>query len=463
MDTAHSDDGASTTLGFFLHGIPAVYVQTEIQFSINRTMSDYVTSAVEGRAVDFSKRRTAEAYELFVTPLHELRHFHDALLSPALFKLFIQHSARLLLLLRLPEFLTDLNPHDLPFVKGKPIPQGINPSASAIIHLIHELDIAYGQEAKVLHKHQTFLGGIPISITHLLEANAVASELFHLIVSHGSTAAECYYAEVIRGLPPVYNILLNTFASIEPDFSRALIALHLAVSHSLYTSEDPVGAFCQFANEYKASLDGFFERHCPPTISRQVRDDRSLEKYIDNLKINRIELGASRPNPAIMGMEAPEPKEGGPWPKWEAFPRLMYDIRSALAAKYLDEFQMDSNKYFRRTDEMPLPPVVFWPSRIGNIGEVVCISESILGKLGYEWYTIRAGSEADTVVAGISHWMLRRKSFLNFGFVDVLMLAYYWYCLLFSDKPSVLYHTAIDEVYLDIFRKSFGWMPKATS
>ena len=83
------------TLGFFRQGIPVLFIKNDAMFRSLNLPDDYSKLLDEdGRAIPglaFGDDEVA-AFERFATILHELRHFHDALLCRPLFdKFLLQH------------------------------------------------------------------------------------------------------------------------------------------------------------------------------------------------------------------------------------------------------------------------------------------------------------------------------------------------------------------------------------
>ena len=85
---------AEVTLGLFVHGIPAIFTPITVAMGIDPRLRSYLRFYREGRRGDVTTsvpwdQQLCEGYELLVAPIHETRHFHDALLSWHLFELFL--------------------------------------------------------------------------------------------------------------------------------------------------------------------------------------------------------------------------------------------------------------------------------------------------------------------------------------------------------------------------------------
>jgi hypothetical protein len=448
MTRNHSQNPLFTTLGFFMQGLPAIFVQSEIVFIRYPSMSHYIETAAETRSPDFSTEAILKGYELFITFNHELRHFHDALLSRPLFKLFMLQNARLWHVLQLPSHISNLTETDLPFREGKAIRASVTPFGRFLIDEIRSSDRACHEQQQRLWKPRRCLGCFTISLVDLLEANAVATELLYLLVAHDMPSAEQYYRRVICHLPPEYNKLLKKFVDLAGDFVQALVALHLAVVYCLYGSDDPVARFCVVADEYANRPDTFSDHYNPQAVSHLFECEVELEKWAKDHK-----LVSSTPE----GDVPVGPREG--WlGEMDTFNELIYGARKALIDKYVFNFRMNASHYFKRTNELPLPPVVFWPCEVRPDGQAMVVPEGIFRDISTELYMIRGGKDREgdgnVILAGIGPYMTR-KPFLAYEHLDMHMLAYYWYRMLFVDHDSEVYSPAIDEMYKDAFAQFF--------
>ena len=113
---------------------------------------------------------------------------------------------------------------------------------------------------------------------------------------------------------------------------------------------------------------------------------------------------------------------------------------------------------FHRTNEMPLPPTVFWPGEVRRGELAFMVREGIFRDPDAECYVIRGQDDErgdPVIIAGIRPY-LTRTPFVAYPVVDMHMLAYYFYRMLFSERNSEIYSPAIDEVYEGIFVKFFN-------
>ena len=435
------------TLGFYMQGLPAIFVRTEIVFVADPNLSHYIVRAVEKGKPDFSTDEVLKGCELFLTYSHELRHFHDALLSRPLFKLFMLQNTRLWNITQLPNHLSGLCETDLPFRYGEAIRANVSTFGWFLINQVHKADQAYAEQQRSLYRSRRCLGKLTISLVDLLEANAMVAELLHLSVDHGVPSAEQYYRRGVCQLPPEYNKLLNAFISLADDFLRGLVALQLAVAYCLYGSDDPVARFCRLADEYARGPGGFTDRYNPQAIGQLFDDEAELEEWVND---HRLVCSGPKDEVEALGNEA--------WfQEMTRFREHVYAARKALISKYVNEFQMNAADYYHRTNELPLPPVVFWPGDVGPDGQAMVVAEDILRNLDRELYMIRGGESVrgdQVILAGIAPYMIRTP-FVRYEVVDTHMLAYYWYRMLFTKRCSEVYSPVIDNVYEDLFVQRF--------
>lgn len=452
----HALGQSSTALGYFMRGVPALFIRTKIAFGEDPDQSEYIRAYREAiasqRPPDFSHPVILRGYESFITVTHELRHFHDALLCLPLFNLFIIQTARLWRVTQLVGEITGLKVHDLPLPLRKKSKARISEWGQSLVDSILATEHAYGQKHRQLYRTHECLGHLRVSLDHVLEANAVTAELLHLIVAHGTDSAELYYRNVIRNLPSIYSDLLHSFIEIAPDFQSAVVALHLSASISLYVSDDPSSMFCNVAAEFAARPSDFFKTFNPSFVSDWFsKNEAKVEAFASAHKLM-----------ADDGTIVPQNQQDETWyNQLKSFHVRVYDARRLLITKYIHEFQMNANAYFERTAEMPLPPIVFWPAETTAAGETVAVTEEslrhICGGGDDQYYVIRGGPVASErlVVAGILPYF-RRKAFVDLPVVDMLMLSNYLFHALFVPGTEEIYSREIDEMYESALYKNFG-------
>lgn len=439
-----------------MQGLSAIFIRTEIAIAADPDQVQYLDAHNEAmasqRPPDFRNVHILRGYERFITLNHELRHFHDALLCLPLFKLFLIQNGRLWRVMQLPEQIEGLNESQLPLMPFKSGQAKINAHGHRIIASIHHAESAFHNQHRLLFAPRTCLGKLTISLSHVLEANAITTELLHLIVVHGIESTAEYYERIIRYLPSVYSDLINAFVSLSKDLESAIVALHMSASIALYLAEDPVELFCTVTEEFAARPGAFFDRYNPELIAGWFSETESkVEAFARGHRL------ISATGESIVAGDGDED-----WYKEQLrFHDLVYDARKLLITKYIHEFKMDARNYFQRTTELPLPPIVFWPGEVGRAVEVMTVSEELLGRafgdVKDDCYVIRGGPSSDgpVVVAGILPYF-GHKPFVAPPVIDMQMLAHYWFLSLFSSETGEVYSSTIDEVYEDLLYRSFG-------
>ncbi len=450
MRTAHDSpqNRLHATLGFFMQGLPVIFVRTETVFAIDPYLSRYLKAAMGGGMPDFTEDALLKGFEQFITSSHELRHFHDALLSRPLFRLFMLQNSRFWRVLQLPGNISGLTAADLPLQNGKAIQADVTPFGLSLIGEVQEADRLYNMERRRLYKTHTCKNDLTVSMVDLLEADAIAAELLYILVSHNAASAEQYYRQVVCQLPIEYNKLVNVFVDHAGSFDQAIVSLHLAVAHSLYGSDDPASSFCKVIEDYLARPDGFVDRYGPQAIGELFGGEPALEEWVMSHRVVGMDALAERP------VQAPNEL----LEEMLGFHRNIYAARKLLIETYIKNFEMNAFDYYQRTDELPLPPIVFWPGEISEAGQGINVREDMLQQFGLDMYMIRGGDweRGDLrVVAGIGPYGLR-KPFLDYRLVDLHMLAYYWYRRLFTETDSEVYSPLVDEMYEALLRESFG-------
>ena len=93
MSRHHSDSPLERTLGYFLQGIPVIFIEIETALRSNPHLDAYLNffQVCEDQQIKDPPLtpQLCRGYEHFVTGLHEIRHFHDALLCRPIFEQFL--------------------------------------------------------------------------------------------------------------------------------------------------------------------------------------------------------------------------------------------------------------------------------------------------------------------------------------------------------------------------------------
>ena len=239
-----------------------------------------------------------------------------------------------------------------------------------LIEAIYRIENEFHSQHQRLFAKRTCLGKVPISLSHILEANAITTELLHVLVAHGKGCTLDYYTRVICHLPSVYSELLGAFIEISDDFQSSIVALQIAASTALYLAEDPTALFCSIAGEFAANRATFFSRFNPIFIAGWFAKTEPL-------------VPAFARSPRLVDAKGDISQLARMMRQWFQdqcrFHDILYEARQLLFSKYIKDFEMDAKMYFDRTSDLPLPPIVFWLERLLLTAKVLPFTKIPLG------------------------------------------------------------------------------------
>jgi hypothetical protein len=238
MSRHHSNFLHQKTLGYFSQGIPVVFLEIESIFGSNTDALEYLglyEAYERGRIKDPALTPAlCRGYEHSVAVLHEIRHFHDALLCRPLFEHFLLRNE---ISWSMAQLLRSM-PHDM-----DRIPINWSDSRLAESHharlfkeLIFRADETYFSKFQELNSSSICLGR-EINLDYLFETNAIITELMQLYKTLGIRSMRDYYAHVVSSLQdPQYALLLECFCELYGDLVPAVMALYAAIPFCLYSS-----------------------------------------------------------------------------------------------------------------------------------------------------------------------------------------------------------------------------------
>lgn len=445
-------------LGFFLRGIPVIFVRSDIALRSNNSMLhylDFYRKCQKNQKYDHSfTDDLCTGYESFVAPLHEIRHFHDALLSRDLFQLFLLQNEKLWYAFQLIGNLT-VGKDDLPLdLNSDSIKRRATAQASVVIDAMRESEARFAARHDELFREPDLLNGKPIYLSHLLETNAVVCELLNLRQVHGEAAAERYYRDKVIPLGacyPQYTMLLEYFTEVYGALTSAMATLYFIISYCLYQYDGhPVKVFCSMARESVTDRDRLLQRCGPQSLQKLFDKEAELEEAVNKVRlVNPLTRVALQPVYSDFINDLID------------FPRSIYRCRKDLVTTYVNEWKYRADLYFEKLDKLPLPPLLFYPEEEeAAAGRSLGAYESDLKKRAIRYYMIR-GQPEDTdlfVIAGLVDPAGLHAS-VSFDVADMHLLSEYCRWALFERKDKgrkdILYSTIVDEVYDKIFRKHF--------
>jgi hypothetical protein len=245
----NSDQTLRRTLGFFRQGIPVLFIKNDAMFRSFDVSDDYFKLLDEdGGAkpgLTFGDDEVV-AFERFATMLHELRHFHDALLCQPLFDKFLLQQKITWYTLQLINRLA----------RYRYLPRQVtDPIWNRDLGLATLKRMLLDADADLYDRHPELerpllIDGDEVTLDHLLEASAITTELLHLYAVHGQEAMEAYYRKVVAEADELYYLLAKKFVALQGgDITSGVSALYCAVAISLYGSNTPVQRFASLFSD----------------------------------------------------------------------------------------------------------------------------------------------------------------------------------------------------------------------
>lgn len=442
MSKSSSTNKLLNTLGFFFQGVPVIFIKSDITLRVDPLLNEYLANYRKSKgepnySLDFSNERLCRGYESVITTAHELRHFHDALLSKSLFELFLLQAKRNLYVAQLSKQIR-VSPGDLPMrVNEKSL--GMSPEAIAFVQEMARLGARYQAWYGEVWSKGCWLGKTTINLKFLLETNGVLSELIHLIVDHGIPAAEEYYENIIFHLPLEYSYLLGYVKDRCGKLLNAISILYITIPFCLYGADNPTEEFASLITKFENNLEGLHGVCNPDSLKECFRNEQSLHD-----RISKIRLLSS-------AGEISEP------PDFLRLHTIMYECRKTLIHKYVKEFNYNGQVYCERLFELPTPPILFFPDRSGpSQNSIVGVPEGELKRHKTDYYVIRGqgGPLGDSVVLAGLMAVPGSQPSISFGQADWCLASRYFYSRLF-ENAGILYSDLVDEVYERVFTAHF--------
>lgn len=425
------------TLGFFRHGIPVVFIKNDAMFRTFDHPNEYFKLLDENGAAKpglmFGDDEVA-AFEGFATTLHELRHFHDALLCRPLFdKFLLQHKITwyiLQLINRLARY------HYLPR-HGTDSVWDRDPILTTLKRMLLDADEDLYNQHPELETAST-ISGDEVTFDHLLEASAIATELLHLYVVHGREAMEVYYRKAVAKTDRLYHLLAAKFVALQGgDITAGVSALYCAVAISLYGSHTPIQRFARLFSDLETG-----QTEIQAEIRAWLLDPFPAEEVLQRAVFSET----------LQDLESGDSIHFDTHPAMEELAHLhhtLYGARRMMIDVYVKQFRYLASKYVEHLHELPAPPILFYPIEADNPATVVpaVLEADIKNSIG-DYYLI-AGYDDDirrVALAGLRAMPLTRPC-VRFEVVDMILFANFCYGYLFQGREEC-YSRGIDEQYL---------------
>jgi hypothetical protein len=409
-----------TTLGFFIDGVPVIFVRSDIVHKANPLMREYLEFYVRSRgdeslSAQFSGRCHYEGFALMATFVHETRHFHDALLSPLLFELFLLHAKQNMCALQLLTEISTLAPKDLPSTPENLVKK-LSSRGRLLLSSLDNYQRSFGSRYKDVMKVSK-VAGKPVSVVTLLETSAMLMELFTVVNVHGTEAAKRYYQEEVATLEDDYHLLIDIVVQEIPDFLLALSILYHLTNLCLYSANDGASRMAHILSIGGAKNDIWLSFASPQKVRDAFDHEDALAGRISRMVVGDPDTGEKF---QIEAIEDPFLREV------MALPQRIYMCRSQLISKYLHEFECNPITYIERTDELPMPPVVFFPAE-GNASHISAVAASEFALRGAQYYTLvgQPMSNGDTAVIAGMVPVPNAKPCIAFEVADMMLLGRY--------------------------------------
>jgi hypothetical protein len=438
----NTDQTLRRTLGFFRQGIPALFIKNDAMFRSFDLSDEYFKLLGEDGGAKpglaFGDDEVA-AFERFATLLHELRHFHDALLCQPLFdKFLLQHKITwytLQILNRLAQY------RDLPREVTDPI-WDRDPGLVKLKRMLLDAD------AELYDRHPeletpSLIDGDEVTLDHILEASAIATELLHLYAVHGQEAMELYYRKAVAKADELYHLLAKKFVALHGgDITSGVSALYCAVAISLYSSKTPVQRFASLFSDLQTG---------------QAKIQSEIEAWLSDPFPAEEELERTVLSDCLQDLESGDPIHIEMEPAMEELAHLhhtLYRARRTLIELYVKQLGFLASEYVEHLHELPTPPILFYPVEAYNPSTIApAMLEADLKSSGLEYYLI-AGHDNEgvrVVLAGLRAVPLTRPC-VRFEVVDTILFANFCYGYLFEGREQC-YSRGVDEEYLSILTR----------
>ena len=289
---------------------------------------------------------------------------------------------------------------------------------------------------------RSFIDGDEVTLDHLLEASATATELLHLYAVHGQEAMEVYYRKAVSKADELYHLLANKFVTLHGgDITSSVSALYWAVAISLYGSNTPVQSFASLFSDLQTG-QATIQSEIKAWLLDPFPAEGELERAVLSERLQDLERG----DPIHFEMEL----------AMEELAHLnhtLYRARRTLIELYIKQFGYRASEYVEHLHELPTPPILFYPVEAYNPSTIApAILEADLKNSAIDYFLI-AGYDDErgrVALAGLRAVPLTRPC-VRFEVVDTILFANFCYGYLFQGREQC-YSRGVDERYLRILK-----------
>jgi hypothetical protein len=242
-------------IGTHVIGLPAIFLRSDILSDLDPQVWDYpdrgrdpvpedevyraLGSGIMEHVWDFSSMRPPpisefDALRSRATINHEIRHFHDSVVTPGLFEKFLLEAQRAhisMLLLR-----------NLAGAGAESVDEGHLTAEDRELLRFHRSRVTDRNARFASREQPRKLDGTRILVTvfDLLEANAIATELFTVAALVGKNDALTYWIELQRLLPARYTQVLDHILGSDPRSIEPLLVFQQFAILSLLSDGHPI-------------------------------------------------------------------------------------------------------------------------------------------------------------------------------------------------------------------------------
>jgi hypothetical protein len=443
------------TFGYFVRGIPVVFLKNDILFRDRDASDDYFRLVADdggGRPDAPFDHAAAAAFERFATLFHELKHFHDALLCRPLFEQFLRQNKLTWAVMQIISRLA----------KRRHLPSSVNdpiwktdPELALLKRITDDADEDSYNRSPGLYT-RAMIERQEIGLDHLLEASAMTTELLHLYAVHGVDAMKRYHAQVVTNTEPLYRFLLEHFVTLfDSDLVRGTDALYCVLGISLYSSVDPVTRLVLLYEALKKDRTILgTEVATWLANSFPAEDDFAKRVYSDWL----VDAASNEPlEPSLL--------ENHEFPIDELayLHHTLYRARRKLIRDYVKRAQYRADFYVEHLHEFGAPPILFYPLDVDSAAtQAKAMLQRELHTRGIDHFIIAGVNDEEQgmlVLGGLCHFP-ETRSLVSFDVADQILFANFCHRYLFEGTEQ-LYGPLIDEMYLRTLRNFvLGASPK---
>ncbi len=429
------------TFGYFVRGIPVVFLKNDILFRDRDASDDYFRLVADdggGRPDAPFDHAAAAAFERFATLFHELKHFHDALLCRPLFEQFLRQNKLTWAVIQIINRLAKRR--HLPSIVNDPIWK-TDPELAQLKRIIDDADEdAYNRSPGLYTR--AMIEQQEIELDHLLEASAMTTELLHLYAVHGVDAMERYHAQVVTNTEPLYRFLLERFVALfESDLVRGTDALYCVLGISLFSSDDPVTRLVSLYEALKKDRR-ILKTEVATWLTNPFPDEGDFAKQVHCDWL--VDAASNEP----IDRSVLENREF-PIDELAYLHHTLYRTRRKLIRDYVERAQYRADFYVEHLHEFGAPPILFYPLDVDSAStQVKAMLQSELHTRDIDHFMIAGadGEQGRLVLAGLRHFP-ETRSLVSFDVADQILFANFCHRYLFEGAEQ-LYGPLIDEMYL---------------